>query len=91
MVCEPTGGYERRWVSGLRAGGLAVHLAHPNRVRDFTRAAGQAAQTDPLDAQARSRYGQVFEPSDPRRSRNGRNCGICGGVGSNWWNSACRS
>ena len=64
VVCEPTGGYERRWVSGLRAGGLAVHLAHPNRVRDFTRAAGQAAQTDPLDAQARSRYGQVFEPSD---------------------------
>ena len=65
MVCEPTGGYERQLVSGLRAVGLAVHLAHPNRVRDFTRAAGQAAQPDPLDAQARSRYGQVFEPSDP--------------------------
>ena len=64
VVCEPTGGYERQLVSGLRAVGLAVHLAHPNRVRDFTRAAGQAAQTDPLDAQARSRYGQVFEPSD---------------------------
>ena len=48
----------------MRAVGLAVHLAHPNRVRDFTRAAGQAAQPDPLDAQARSRYGQVFEPSD---------------------------
>ena len=65
VVCEPTGGYERQLVSGLRAVGLAVHLAHPNRVRDFTRAAGQAAQPDPLDAQARSRYGQVFEPSDP--------------------------
>ncbi len=65
VVCEPTGGYERRLVSGLRDVGLAVHLAHPNRVRDFTRPAGQAAQTDPLDAQARSPYGQVFEPSDP--------------------------
>ena len=64
-VCEPTGGYERQLVSGLRAVGLGVHLAHPNRVRDFTRAAGQAAQPDPLNAQARSRYGQVFEPSDP--------------------------
>ena len=38
-VCEPTGGYERQLVSGLRAVGLGVHLAHPNRVRDFTRAA----------------------------------------------------
>ena len=65
-VCESTGGYERLLVSRLRKTGVAVHLAHPNRVHAFAKACGYEAKTDPRDAQVLSRYGQVFpEPDTP--------------------------
>ena len=60
VVCEPTGGYERaavRWLHGI---GVSVHVAHPNRVRRFARAAGHHAKTDALDARMLVRYGAVF-------------------------------
>ena len=63
-VCESTGGYERLLVSRLRKTGVAVHLAHPNRVRAFAKACGYEAKTDPQDAQVLSRYGQVFPQPD---------------------------
>ena len=61
VVCESTGGYEREVVRGLQQTEMSVHVAHPNRVRNFARAAGYEAKTDPLDAQVLSRYGEVFE------------------------------
>ena len=65
-VCEPTGGYERLLVSRLRKTGVAVHLAHPSRVRAFAKACGYEAETDSRDAKVLSRYGQVFpEPDAP--------------------------
>ena len=65
-VCEPTGGYERLLVSRLRKTGVAVHLAHPSRVRAFAKACGYEAKTDSRDAKVLSRYGQVFpEPDTP--------------------------
>ena len=60
-VCESTGGYERAVVRRLQSTAVSVHVAHPNRVRHFARAAGHQAKTDALDAQMLSRYGQVFE------------------------------
>ena len=60
VVCEATGGYERALVSRLREAGVAIHVAHPTRVRAFARACGYEAKTDPRDAQVLSRYGQVF-------------------------------
>ena len=60
VVCEPTGGYETPLVENLRRAGLAMHLAHPNRVRSFAHASGRLAKTDRLDAQALARYDQVF-------------------------------
>ena len=63
VVCEATGGYERLLVSRLRKAELAIHVAHPNRVRAFARACGSEAKTDPRDAQVLSRYGQVFPDS----------------------------
>ena len=60
-VCEPTGGYEREVVRQLRESGLPVHVAHPNKVRNFARAAGQEAKTDVLDARVLSHYGEVFK------------------------------
>ena len=65
-VCEPTGGYERLLVSRLRKTAVAVHLAHPSRVRAFAKACGYEAKTDSRDAKVLSRYGQVFpEPDTP--------------------------
>ena len=58
-VCEPTGGYESLLVSRLRKTGVAVHLAHPSRVRALAKACGYEAKTDSRDAQVLSRYGQV--------------------------------
>ena len=53
-------------VGRLRKTGMAVHVAHPSRVRAFTKACGYEAKTDPRDAQVLSRYGQVFpEPDVP--------------------------
>ena len=63
-VCESTGGYERLLVNRLREGEIAVNVAHPSRVRDFARACGYEAKTDPLDAQVLSRYGQVFPDAE---------------------------
>ena len=59
-VCEPTGGYERELVRRLLESGLATHVAHPNKVRNFARAAGHEAKTDMLDARVLSHYGEVF-------------------------------
>ena len=61
VVCEATGGYERALVRRVRHQAWSVHVAHPNRVRHFARAAGYQAKTDALDAQMLSRYGQAFE------------------------------
>lgn len=60
VVCEPTGGYEEPLAQSLRRAGIPARLAHPNRVRAFAQASGQLAKTDRLDAQALSRYGEVF-------------------------------
>ena len=63
-VCEPTGGYERELVRRLQESGLPVHVAHPNKVRNFARAAGHEAKTDVLDARVLSHYGEVFQLAD---------------------------
>ena len=59
-VCESTGGYERAVVRRLQSTAVSVHVAHPNRVRHFARAAGYQAKADGLDAQMLARYGQAF-------------------------------
>ena len=63
-VCESTGGYERLLVDRLRKTGIAMYVAHPNRVRAFARACGYEAKTDPRDAQVLSRYGKVFPDAE---------------------------
>ena len=60
-VCESTGGYERLLVDRLRETEIAMCVAHPSRVRAFSRACGFEAKTDPRDAQILSRYGQMIQ------------------------------
>ena len=75
-VCEATGGYERLLVSRPGAAGITVQVAHPLRVRTFTRACGCKAKTDALDARVLARPGQVFPASAPSPPERGGTRGV---------------
>ncbi len=68
VVCEATGGYERAVVAALHAAPVPVSVINPARVRQFARASGQLAKTDPIDAAVLTAFGQAFapEPTPPR-------------------------
>lgn len=68
VICEATGGYERAVVAALHAAGLPVSVINPARVRQFARASGQLAKTDPIDAAMLTAFGQAFTPAptEPR-------------------------
>jgi len=68
VICEATGGYERASVAALHAVALPVSVLNPARVRQFARASGELAKTDPIDAAVLTAFGQAFapEPTPPR-------------------------
>lgn len=61
-VLESTGGYELLAVDCLAKAGVTVHVAHPNKVRNYARARGRIAKTDKLDARIIEGYGKFIEP-----------------------------
>ena len=68
VVCEATGGYERAVVAALHAALIPVSVINPARVRQFARASGELAKTDPIDAAMLAAFGQAFAP-DPTPQR----------------------
>jgi len=69
VVLEATGGLEKRVVAHLVAGGIAVAVANPRRVRQYAQATGMLAKTDTLDAQVLARFAQDIRPEQrPGRS-----------------------
>ena len=50
VVLEASGGYERDALMALFGAGLPVVLVQPVRARNFARALGRRAKTDPIDA-----------------------------------------
>lgn len=62
IVVEATGGYEEALVLTLFEAGLPVALVSPQRVRQYARAKGRLAKTDPLDAQLLAEYGKAIQP-----------------------------
>jgi transposase len=62
IVVEATGGYEEALVQALFEAGLPVARVSPQRVRQYARAKGRLAKTDPLDAQLLAEYGQAIQP-----------------------------
>ena len=68
LICEATGGYERAVVAALHAAAIPVSLINPARVRQFARASGELAKTDPIDATILTAFGQAFapKPTPPR-------------------------
>jgi len=62
IVLEATGGYEALVAGQLAAAGLPVVIVNPRQVRDFARALGQQAKTDPLDARLLALFGARVRP-----------------------------
>jgi len=63
VICEATGGYERAGVAALHAAAIPVSVLNPARVRQFARASGKLAKTDPIDAAMLTAFGQAFTPA----------------------------
>jgi transposase len=62
IVLEATGGLELPLIGALVAAGLPVVGANPRQVRDFAKATGRLAKTDPLDAQILAHFADVIRP-----------------------------
>lgn len=62
IICEATGGYERKVVRALRAAGLPVSVLQPARARQLANGLGFLAKTDPLDAAMLARLGPLLQP-----------------------------
>lgn len=62
VVLEATGGYETACVTACVAAGVPVAVINPRQVRDFARALGRLAKTDPVDAQVIAEFGARVTP-----------------------------
>jgi len=62
IVLEATGGLERAVVTALHGAGLPVVVINPRQVRDFARALGQLAKTDPIDARVIAHFAATIKP-----------------------------
>jgi len=70
LVLEATGGYERDLVDACHRAGLPVSVLNPARVRNFARALGRLAKTDPIDAATLRDFGRALHPpAQPERDR----------------------
>src|SRR6187455_208519 len=63
LICEATGGYERRLVAALHQAAVPVTVLNPRLARDFARAKGLLAKTDRIDADVLAEYGRLFAPA----------------------------
>jgi len=62
VVCEASGGYERKLMELLHHHRIAVALVNPARVRAFARSDGLKAKTDPIDAALLLRFACSKDP-----------------------------
>ncbi len=62
IVVEATGGYEEALLQALFEAELPVAQVSPQRVRQYARARGRLAKTDPLDAHLLAEYGKAIQP-----------------------------
>jgi transposase len=62
VLCEATGGLELPLASVLAAAGLPLAIVNPRQVRDFAKATGLRAKTDPLDAAVLAHFAEAIRP-----------------------------
>jgi transposase len=62
VVLEATGGFETVVAAALAAAGLPLAVVNPRQIRDFARATGRLAKTDPLDAAVIAHFAEALRP-----------------------------
>jgi transposase len=62
VVLEATGGYEYASAYSLMKAGFSVAIVNPRQIRDFARAIGRLAKTDPLDAKVLAHFAEAVQP-----------------------------
>jgi transposase len=67
IALEATGGYEIVVAAALAGAGLPLAVVNPAQVRQFAKALGKRAKTDPIDAAVIARFAATVKP-EPRRS-----------------------
>jgi len=65
VALEATGGFETIVAAALAAAGLPVVIVNPANIRNFAKAIGQRAKTDPIDADVIARFAEATKP-EPR-------------------------
>jgi transposase len=64
VLCEASGGYEKKLVYACHKEHLPVHMAHANHVKYFMKSQGIKAKTDQIDAKMISAYGSERKPEE---------------------------
>lgn len=62
VVAEASGGLEADVLQALHQARITVALINPKQARDFARALGRRAKTDPVDARMLARFSQRMRP-----------------------------
>ena len=62
VVLEATGGHEYALAHALMKADIAVAVVNPRQVRDFARAIGKLAKTDPIDARTLAHFAEAVQP-----------------------------
>jgi transposase len=73
VVFEATGVYDRELREALRQAGIKFSRINPARARDFARAGGQRAKTDPIDARMLAAFARAMQPAVEQVSTPARN------------------
>jgi transposase len=63
VICEATGPYHQAFAQALHQAGINLTILNPRQARDFARAKGLRAKTDPIDARFLADYGRKLAPA----------------------------
>ncbi|MBY9027744.1 transposase, partial [Pseudomonas fluorescens] len=69
VVFEATGVYDLELREALSKAGIRFARINPARARDFARASGQLAKTDPIDARMLASFARAMQPA-PEQAAN---------------------
>lgn len=73
VVFEATGIYDLELREALGKAGIRFARINPARARDFARASGQLAKTDPIDARMLAAFGRALQPATEQITTPARN------------------
>ncbi|PPQ13704.1 IS110 family transposase, partial [Bradyrhizobium sp. AC87j1] len=73
VVFEATGVYDLELREALSLAGIRFARINPARARDFARASGQLAKTDPIDARMLAAFARAMQPASEQAANPARN------------------